>query len=60
MATTNASMRRKRKRTREAALTEIRWVVPTPSPDGIAKQGADFWADVMRRPFELMVICRKS
>jgi toxoflavin synthase len=44
----------------DAALTDIRWVVPTPSSDGIAKQGADFWADVMRSPFELIVICRKS
>jgi toxoflavin synthase len=44
----------------DAALTEIRWVVPTPSPDGIEKHGADFWADVMRSPFELIVICRKS
>ena len=44
----------------DAALTEIRWVVPRPSPDGIEKHGADFWADVMRSPFELIVLCKKS
>jgi toxoflavin synthase len=44
----------------DAALTEIRWVVPRPSPDGIEKHGADFWADVMRSPFELVVVCKKS
>jgi 2-polyprenyl-3-methyl-5-hydroxy-6-metoxy-1,4-benzoquinol methylase len=44
----------------DAALTEIRWVVPRPSPDGIEKHGADFWADVMRSPFELIAICKKS
>jgi toxoflavin synthase len=43
-----------------AALTEIRWVVPMPSQNGIEKHGADFWADVIRSPFELIVICRKS
>jgi toxoflavin synthase len=43
-----------------AGLTEIRWIVPTPSSDGIEKHGADFWADVIRSPFELIVICRKS
>lgn len=42
-----------------AGLTEIRWVVPTPSFEGIEKHGVDFWADVMQRPFELIVTCRK-
>jgi toxoflavin synthase len=44
----------------EAALTDIRWVSPVPSPDGIDKHGADFWADVIRSPFELIVTARKS
>lgn len=44
----------------DAALTQIRWVVPTPSPDGIEKHGADFWADVIRSPFELIVTYRKT
>jgi ubiquinone/menaquinone biosynthesis C-methylase UbiE len=43
-----------------AGLTAIRWAVPAPSPDGIQKHGTDFWADVMRSPFELIVTCRKS
>jgi hypothetical protein len=43
-----------------AGLTEIRWIVPTPSPDAIEKHGADFWTDVIRSPFELIVTCRKS
>ena len=45
---------------RKAELKEIRWVVPTSSPEGIEKLGTDFWADVMRRPFELIVTCRKT
>jgi 2-polyprenyl-3-methyl-5-hydroxy-6-metoxy-1,4-benzoquinol methylase len=44
----------------DAALTDIHWLVPRPSPDGIQKHGVEFWADVMRSPFELMVICKKS
>jgi toxoflavin synthase len=44
----------------DAALTEVRWIVPMPSADGIEKHGADFWADVIRAPFELIVTCRKS
>jgi toxoflavin synthase len=43
-----------------AGLAEIRWMVPTPSPEGIEKHGTDFWAAVMRNPFELVVTCRKS
>jgi ubiquinone/menaquinone biosynthesis C-methylase UbiE len=44
----------------DAAMTEIRWVVPTPSSDVIDQHGPDFWVDVMRRPFELGVTSRKS
>ncbi|MCI0724672.1 MAG: class I SAM-dependent methyltransferase [Acidobacteria bacterium] len=44
----------------DAGLTGLRWVAPAPSPEGIEKQGADFWADVMRSPFELIVIGTKS
>jgi ubiquinone/menaquinone biosynthesis C-methylase UbiE len=44
----------------DAALTDVRWVVPMPSPDGIERHGVDFWSDVTRRPFELIVTCRKS
>jgi toxoflavin synthase len=43
-----------------AGLTEIRWVVPTPSPEGVEKHGTDFWADLMRKPFELILTCRKA
>lgn len=43
-----------------AGLTEIRWLVPTPSPEGIEQHGIDFWADMMRNPFELIVTCTKS
>ena len=43
----------------DAGLTDIHWMVPMPSDGGIAKHGADFWADVVRAPFELMVTCRK-
>jgi|SRR4029453_9581906 SAM-dependent methyltransferase len=43
-----------------AGLTEVRWVVPTPSPEGVEKHGTDFWADLMRKPFELILICRKA
>lgn len=43
-----------------AGLAEIRWVVPTPSLEGVEKHGTDFWADVMRKPFELIVTCRKA
>jgi SAM-dependent methyltransferase len=43
-----------------AGLTEIRWMVPTPSPEGVERHGTDFWADVIRSPFELIVTCRKS
>jgi toxoflavin synthase len=43
-----------------AGLTEIRWIVPTPSSDGIETHGADFWADVIQSPFELIVICWKD
>lgn len=45
---------------RDAGLTDIRWVVPKPSADGIEKQGAEFWVDVVRRPFESIVICSRS
>jgi SAM-dependent methyltransferase len=45
---------------RDSELTDIRWVVPTPSPDGIETHGADFWADLIRSPFELIVTCRKG
>jgi hypothetical protein len=45
---------------RDAGLTEIRWVVPTPSPEGVERHGADFWADLIQRPFELIVTCRKA
>ena len=45
---------------RDAGLTEVRWMVPTPSPEGMEKHGADFWADLTRRPFELIVTCRKA
>jgi ubiquinone/menaquinone biosynthesis C-methylase UbiE len=45
---------------RDSDLTDIRWVVPTPSPEGIEKQGADFWADLRRSPFELIVTCTKA
>jgi toxoflavin synthase len=43
-----------------AGLTEVRWVVPTPSPEGVEKHGTDFWADLMRKPFELILTCRKA
>ena len=43
-----------------AGLTEIRWLMPTPSPEGIEQHGIDFWADMIRNPFELIVTCRKS
>lgn len=43
-----------------AGLAEIRWVVPAPSLEGVEKHGTDFWADVMRKPFELIVTCRKA
>jgi 2-polyprenyl-3-methyl-5-hydroxy-6-metoxy-1,4-benzoquinol methylase len=44
----------------DVALTDVRWTVPMPSADGIQKHGADFWADVIRAPFEVIVTCRKS
>jgi hypothetical protein len=34
--------------------------VPTPSPEGVERHGADFWADLIQRPFELIVTCRKA
>jgi toxoflavin synthase len=43
-----------------AGLTKIRWIVPRPFPEGIEKHGADFWADVIRSPFELIVTCEKT
>ena len=43
-----------------AALTDIHWSVPMPTSDGIQKHGADFWADVIRSPFEVIVTCRKN
>jgi ubiquinone/menaquinone biosynthesis C-methylase UbiE len=45
---------------RDSQLRDIRWLVPTPSPEGIEKQGAGFWADLARSPFELMVTCTKA
>jgi ubiquinone/menaquinone biosynthesis C-methylase UbiE len=45
---------------RNSGLTDIRWVVPTPSREGIEEQGADFWEDLKRNPFELIVTCRKA
>jgi len=44
---------------RNAGLTGIRWAVPAPSPEGVQEHGTDFWADVMRSPFELIVTCLK-
>jgi hypothetical protein len=44
----------------DAGMIEIRWIAPTPSSGGINQHGPDFWVDVMRRPFELGVTCRKS
>ena len=44
----------------DAGLTRIRWIAPRPSPEGIERHGADFWADVIRSPFELITICQKN
>jgi len=44
----------------DAALTDVRWIVPMPSEGGIEKHGAEFWADVIHAPFELIVTCTKS
>jgi hypothetical protein len=44
---------------RDSGLIDLGWVVPTPSPEGIEKQGRDFWTDLMRSPFELIVTCAK-
>jgi hypothetical protein len=43
-----------------AGLAEICWIVPAPSVEGVEKHGTDFWTDLMRRPFELIVTCRKA
>ena len=45
---------------RNGGLTGIRWIVPKPSPEGLEKHGTDFWSDVMRNPFELIVTCAKG
>lgn len=44
----------------DAGLTDLQWIVPTPSPEGIAKHGEEFWTDLIRSPFELIVTCRKA
>ena len=44
---------------RGARLTDVRWMVPMPSADGTEKHGAEFWADVIGAPFELILTCTK-
>jgi ubiquinone/menaquinone biosynthesis C-methylase UbiE len=44
----------------QAGFTNIRWVMPTLSPDGEKQHGADYFADYLQQPHAVLIECIKQ